>query len=353
MWKYYSFIFSLIVLLGCINTANNILQIHITNSNPQKVYLYQTASFENDPILIDSISNNSLDTKIKFKIPPADQKIYQLIVSPYLPSIYFVNDTSQIEIDVDLNDFVNYKIKSGVINKDFIKLNKQIFPKLNQLSNSKITDLDSKNILSEIDSLYLDLAKNTNFPEVALFAASNLNFDGDVEKMKPLIQSFKSRFASDKALKRYIYQSEKFIDTKTKEFNLGDSLPNLKFRDIITGQNISTFTKNKNIIIYDFFSVLQRNDTELTDLREVIRKYGQDNVKIYSFPVDPDSVLIQQYIKNSKVDWPHFSDYQGWQGEIIPKYYIDSVPYLFVTDNNGLVIHKNITIKRLFEKVKK
>jgi hypothetical protein len=201
--------------------------------------------------------------------------------------------------------------------------------------------------------LYLELAINTKFPEVALFAASNLNFDGDVEKMIPLIQSFKSRFASDKAIKQYIYQSQKFIDTKTKEFNLGDSLPNLKFRDIITGQNISTFTKNKDIIIYDFFSVLQRNGTELTDLKEIIQIYGKDKVMIYSFPVDPDSMLIQQYIKNSKVDWPHFSDYQGWQGEIIPKYYIDSVPYMFVTDNNGVVIQKNIPVRRLFEKVKK
>jgi hypothetical protein len=353
--RIYYFSLVLIFILSTCQTNSskkNNLVLQLKNANPEKIYLYQTAAYDEPIVLIDSTFNNLLDVNISLNIPDPNHKIYQLIISPYLPPIYFVNDTSMINIDVDLNNFVNYQIDKGDVNQEFSFLNKLIFPKSSQLTNESISFNHRNKLLFEIDSIYYDKAIHTKHAEIALFAASQCKFENQVERLNALILILQSKFSNNGQISEYVRQSKKYIDTKNKEYNIGDTIPNNVFKDLISKKTINTQQINADLIIYDFFSVLQRNQNDLNSYNDVVQHYGKEKVKIFSFPVDPDSALIHEYIKNSKVDWPHISDYLGWQGEIIPKFYIDSVPYLFVTDNNGIIIHKNIPVKRLFEKSK-
>lgn len=330
----------------------NTIQISLKNAHPYKIYLYQLANFSNSQKLVDSTYNTSLDTFLNFKLPDPDQQIYQLIVSPYLPSIFFLNDSLNIKIDINLNDFLNYSINGSKANQDFVQIHKKIFTSQSKFSEFNLRDKERKELQQEIDNAYFDLAKNTKYPEVALFAAGNCNFDNDVEKLSNLTKLLKSKFQNDTLILEFIRLSQKYIDTKTKEYNVGDSLPSFMLKDLLTGDTITNTSPSSRIVVYDFFSVLQRKSIENDYLFDLRSKFNKSNIQIYSFPVEADSILIDQYIKSNKLEWPHFSDYLGWQGDIIPNYFIDSIPYLFVTDEHRKIIHKNIPISDLAKKLR-
>lgn len=63
--------------------------------------------------------------------------------------------------------------------------------------------------------------------------------------------------------------------------------------------------------------------------------------------MNPDSLQIKSYITKNALHWPHISDFKGWEGAIPIKYYIDSVPYNFLTDSNGKILLKNTSMQMI------
>ena len=331
-----------IIISSCSNKSANQLKIQLSNAHPNAVYLYQTSESDNFPILIDSIKNDALDKLILFKIPAPDFKLYQLTVSPYLPSIFFINDTKGIEININLNDYKNYEIKNSKGSEELQRLHSKLFTEQQKLSNPNLLSEQRIQIQSEIQNEYLNLAMKAQNPLIALFAADNYNFENKTNELTNLGKSLILRFPENASVKNYVNKSVKIINTLQREYQPGDTLPLITVYDKVSKTEMNIPLTSKKWHIYEFFSVIKRTREELN----LIRSFQQTNkeIAIYSFPAEPDSTLIYEYIKSNNVNWPHFTDYQGWHGNIIPKFYIDSVPYLFVTDQKGIILYKNIPL---------
>lgn len=340
-------IFSVIIFSACNDsvTKENTLTLNIKNSHPQKIYLYKLGFFENSNTLIDTFQNQDLDKSLTFHLPYPDSQIYQLIVSPFLPSVFFINDTIGLTIDINMNDYLNYEIKDSRVNRQFVNLHKKLFGIQTKLSDQNLANNEKKHLRTKINEIYYQTAISSTDPELALFAASMCNFDSGIDKLITLNENFKIKFTDSKEINKFISQTNNIIAAKTKEYYIGDTLPVSEFKNLLNKKFINTATTEK-FQIYDFFSVLQRNHLEIEALKTL-----SNHAEIYSFPIENDSLLVFDYINKNTVNWPHFSDFKGWYGDIISKYNIDSIPYLFVTDRSGVITHKNTPVNKLVKEI--
>jgi hypothetical protein len=338
----------LFILSACQTQADNDTELilNVENSNPVRVLLFKLDFDGKGPQLIDSASISDLKQTLVFKIKNSKDALIQVQVNPYLPSLYVVNDSENIQLDVNVNHFISYEVMGSAASDSLSKLHSRLFPLLQRLEGEGQNKKRIDSLFAQIEKEYLHCAMTAKHPSVALFAANNCRFDQNMEGLKRLIHEFTRKFPASSIVMNYVNESKKYISTIENEFQVGDTLPVFKTKDV-HGRLIPIGAEERKYYFYDFFLTLNKTAADIKLLKELRENFATTDVQIYSFPMDPDSLQVASFIRKHNLKWPHVSDYEAWQGEIPAKYYLDSIPYNFLTDRHGKIILKNESLDKV------
>ncbi len=121
---------------------------------------------------------------------------------------------------------------------------------------------------------------------------------------------------------------KKAIDFNVKDLN-GDDLSLEKYRG--------------NVILLDFWAVwCGPCIAEMPNVKQVYEKYKEANFQIIGISLDQSRDTLVGYLEKEGITWPQFFDGNGWQNQVAEMYGINSIPRMYLIDDEGVVRKANV-----------
>ena len=87
--------------------------------------------------------------------------------------------------------------------------------------------------------------------------------------------------------------------------------------------------------------------SQVPDLKEAYEGFRDKGFEIVSVSVDHNRDKWLKSIENLDLDWKHISDIKGWESDLAKAYNVTFIPFNFLLDKDGVIIHKNLHSKTL------
>lgn len=368
-----------------------IVAVFTSCQNVSKQTFVLKGSFPNEPanakVYLEELtytSRNSVDTsaldangKVSLHGTIKNNGLYQVRIGEK-NAIFTVLDekTSEVSITADTSDIANftYKITGSPASEQlrtFIvqtKIYGEAFGRAMNAYNQNVTaetpDSIKKTYENKVvaaDSAfrqfathYADTAKN---PVIAIFAATNLEYDRDAATFEKLAERIRTDYAALPFVQTYL---QMLSDQKSKtqqndlspKFQDGSVAPDIALQDI-TGKTRTLSSLHGNVVLLDFWASwcgpCRRENPNVVKAYETYKDKG---FTVYSVSLDTDKDKWIAGIKKDQLMWPnHVSDLQGWKSSVCDVYGIHSIPQNYLLDKDGKIIASNLRGDELLNKL--
>ncbi|NDW17965.1 AhpC/TSA family protein [Dysgonomonas sp. 216] len=116
--------------------------------------------------------------------------------------------------------------------------------------------------------------------------------------------------------------------------------------------SISAYIGKKKLILVDFWaSWCGPCRKEMPNLVAAYEKYKDKGFEIIGISLDENKTSWLNMIGQYGMVWPQISDLKGWKSEAAQLYGVTSIPSVFLLDEKGKIIAKNLVGKRLLDKL--
>ncbi|MGB0839083.1 MAG: TlpA family protein disulfide reductase [Chitinophagales bacterium] len=134
----------------------------------------------------------------------------------------------------------------------------------------------------------------------------------------------------------------------------GATVPNIELEDK-DGNLLSLEEIGKNkIVVIDFWASWCKPCIETHKaLKEVYEEYSDlqignaDGLVIYSVSLDDKATDWKRALEKHNIPWYNVHDPAGFKSEYVDKFQFETIPQVYVIDERGIIIAKNITLKWL------
>ncbi|WP_299664641.1 TlpA disulfide reductase family protein [uncultured Polaribacter sp.] len=294
-----------------------------------------TLDWKTDDGLIANIYNQEIDKHWAHK----------LILEKGILEIKILKDSSIIVGGTPNNEILgNLNRKKEVLRLASHKIFHYNYKGLSEADSIKIAKENSIKTLENSKKwrkLQLDLALESEELAGLTYVPFNLKYF-EMNELKTLIDNY-SAFEDNpsyKSLKRF-YEGAKrtAIGAQAPEF----SLPNIR------GKKISLSDKKGKIVLLDFWaSWCIPCRKEIPHLKKIHKKYKDRGFETVSISTDKKELDWRNAVKEEAMPWDQLLDNEN---DASKKYHIISIPQLFILDENGFIIGRNVRGKSLEKKM--
>jgi len=136
--------------------------------------------------------------------------------------------------------------------------------------------------------------------------------------------------------------------------NAGVGKPPKDFTVALTGGGTFTLSKQTGkVVLVDFWgTICAPCIKEFPNLRKLYKKYHDQGFEIISINLDESREKFESFLEKQPLPWKHVFSGKAWQDELIALYEVESVPFLFLVDKNGIMRYFDVRGEQLAEAVR-
>ncbi len=188
--------------------------------------------------------------------------------------------------------------------------------------------------LTDLEQFVTDYAQSKDAAEAMLQLAMAQEFDGQDAKAVEWYSRIVKDFADSPA-------SLKAAGAKRRIESVGQPLV-LEGKDT-QGNPVKTTTFQGKVLLVHYWATWYGPCLlDLSLLKDMLAKYGPENVAIVGINVDMTREAMDNYLKNNPLPWPQLYDAGGLDGPLASSYGVLTLPTMLLADKTGKVIKRNL-----------
>lgn len=347
-----------IILSSCENRDSDAFRIRLrikNNPGPQTVTLV-AKQYGNPPVIIDTSVLGKGNGSITLTGDSDQEGIFSIRFGINRQFLLLTNDRTDIDIDLDWNNFAAYTTNSASSNSlhtllsefnDQLvivdSLRKQIVMEVRSDSMVSLADSVYRQSLRKVTDYVLNYADTTRSAGVAMYAIGILQ-QSQVEKqrLEPLIARLAKKFASNEEMKRIC--DDYFVYIRKLEGNglLGKPAPEIRLPDT-SGKLASLSAMRGRYVLVDFWaSWCVPCRQENPNLVSAYSQFKNRNFTILGVSLDRNRASWIKAIQDDHLEWTQISDLGFWQSKVVDAYHLEAIPFNVLIDPGGKIIATNL-----------
>ncbi len=116
----------------------------------------------------------------------------------------------------------------------------------------------------------------------------------------------------------------------------------LKFHPV-KGKNVDLADLKGKVVLIDFWATWCGPCVkEVPNLVATYNKLHEKGFEIIGISLDDDKGALTKFTKENEMPWPQYFDGKGWDNEISTRFGINSVPAMWLVDQEGKLVSTNV-----------
>lgn len=369
------FITAFAALLGACETKKHgafIITGSIKNAPGKKVLLMEMPFTTEQAVVLDSTELKSSGA-FTLKGRANEEGIYRIAIENG-PDVIFVNDNSNIKLDMDVADYRNYKVEGSPASESLHQLFEDYRRKDSALSVTFI-QLDTLkahpgndsmiNVLSKtrdigiasLNGLLKDFINNSGSPAAIYYAIGIGSRTMSQQDLKLLADASAKRFPEHAGLAKIksmlaVKEAPPADNTNKQYALLNQQAPDLTMTGI-DGQPLSISSFKGKYLLVDFWaSWCAPCRQENPNVVAAYNRFKNKNFTILGVSLDEEKSAWQQAVTHDGLAWNHMSDLKQWESDAVKAYGFEGIPFNVLIDPQGKIIASGLRGEELMNKLK-
>ena len=116
----------------------------------------------------------------------------------------------------------------------------------------------------------------------------------------------------------------------------------LKFHPV-KGKNVDLADMKGKVVLIDFWaSWCGPCVAEIPNVVATYNKLHEKGFEIIGISLDSEKESLTKFIKDKEMPWPQYFDGKGWKNEISSRFGINSIPAMWLVDQEGKLVSTNV-----------
>lgn len=366
----YFFYLTIIFLFGSCQQHSYktfVVKGNIKNKTNNKISLISFGSSSNaiilDTAIIDAKGNYSL------KSLSNESELYAIKIGN-LSEVWLVNDTSEIAVDIDVNNFKNYTVKGSKASNDlhnFISIFDSVYNQiqtskvgLDSLSKKQITDSleneskqTTKGLKKNLKRFFSSTFTATSNPALQYFYiyyALKTNVI-DITEADSLLSSACSKNPSHSQLNGLKATLDYNIKSDYNLSLIGNTLPDFNYIDIDSNKISLKSFPDKYLIINFWQSKTMECVKENDRIKNYLEKYQSKNLAALNIALDSSYTAWYKAVKRDSLQWKQVRDTMFSNSNLVKYLHISNYPTSVLISPQKKIIATDLRAEKLKEKL--
>lgn len=338
----------LLCLLSCKHASDkralSTVEVACSNAYNQWIFVERLSNENDNSPWKDSVFVKDRVQQVKFVLPDSIEAVYRLYSADHRVDFVIVNDIPDIKVRLDYLDNGKFEFLQSPANislQTFLSAmqskavqNRQLYQKglLND-STARLKDMEAQ-------QQYRNFVDTVNSPASALYIYSLVDFGMDRSGLKTFISRLANRFPEHPKVQELYGETIDFLKIFEEELEVGEKAPDINLPDT-SGKIISLSSLKGKYLLLDFWASwdpVSRVQQQYN--RRAFQKYSHLPFAIYSVSLDPEVPAWKSAIVSDKLTWIQVNDPKVWSGAAARQYKLDSIPFNFLINPDGVIIGK-------------
>ena len=120
---------------------------------------------------------------------------------------------------------------------------------------------------------------------------------------------------------------------------VGEVAPNLDFGYDLLYKDLYS-VRSEYTLLFFWESTCPHCQDVINELKGIYNRGRNTEFEIVGISLDTSKADHSRFIAENKIEWFNYSDYLGWESDVLPVYHVTSTPSMFLLDRNKKIVSK-------------